>query len=259
MVFGFSICFLCKEFSQKFPIFALANILFFYRKDCGFCFYVVFLRKICMTKEIYCVCRACGKTHPVEIHDSVNVSETPDLKSKVKDGSLFIWECPYCGAHNLINAPMLYHDPTERLMIWLRGPEAQGGDSQRTLAALEGMFRTDDTLKDYTARLVDSSGDLIEKVGIFDAGLDDVVMEMCKYVTRMESGKPLAGLRFVSLSGADNEITLTYPDNGQMEMLAIGFNVYEDCAGIVRRNPVMKERAQGLVKVDGAWISAFFG
>lgn len=213
---------------------------------------------MCMTREVSCICRFCGKTHPVEIRSSVNVSETPDLKAKVKDGSLFIWECPYCGAHNLINAPMLYHDPSERLMIWLCGTAAQDGDAQRTLTALEEMFRTDETLKDYTARLVDSIGDLIEKVGVFDAGLDDVVMEMCKYVTRMESGKPLAGLRFVSLSGADNEITLTYPDNGRMEMLAIGFNVYEDCAGIVRRNPVMTERAHGLVKVDGEWISSFF-
>ena len=59
------------------------------------------------------------------------------------------------------------------------------------------------------------------------------------------------------MDGADGEITLTYPENGQMQMLEIGHNVYTDCVGIVSRNPVLHERAQGLVRIDQAWVSQF--
>lgn len=204
------------------------------------------------TNNITVTCSKCGRRENVSTYGNINVSEDPELKSKIKDGSLFISECPHCGTRNLITAPMLYHDPSERLMIWL------GGSDDSVIARLDAMFRSEETLKGYTARLVGTPGDLIEKVNIFDAGLDDIVMEMCKYVTCMESGKDIGGMRFVSLSGADNEITLTYPQNGQMEMIGIGFNVYEDCAGIVRRNPAMQERAAGLVRVDREWIATFF-
>lgn len=203
--------------------------------------------------NIPATCNRCGRQGSISVFRSINVSEDPQLKDKVKDGSLFIWECQACGMRNLTNAPLLYHDPSERLMIWL------GSLDDDAMSRMDAMFRAEDTLKDYVARIVCRSGDLIEKVNIFDAGLDDIVMEMCKYITRMESGKELPDMRFVGLSGADGEMTLAYPDNGHMEMLGVGFNVYEDCAGIVRRNPAIRERAQGLVKVDGEWISAFFG
>ena len=65
-------------------------------------------------------------------------------------------------------------------------------------------------------------------------------------------------LRFVGTEGADGEMTFTYPENGQMELVAVGFNVYEDCAGILQRNPVIRESATGLASVDQAWLSRFF-
>ena len=101
-----------------------------------------------------------------------------------------------------------------------------------------------------------SVGELIEKINIFDSGLDDVVIEMCKYVTRHELGKDVP-LKFFKLNGADSEMTFTYPEDGQMQMVEVGFKVYGDCAGIVNRNPLMKEAAQGLVAVDSGWLSRF--
>ena len=42
-----------------------------------------------------------------------------------------------------------------------------------------------------------------------------------------------------------------------MQMLAVGFNVYEDCRGIIGRNPAMQESLAGLVKVDQEWVEQF--
>ena len=100
------------------------------------------------------------------------------------------------------------------------------------------------------------AGDLVEKVKIFDAGLDDRAIEMCKYVTKQEAGKPGMDLKFLRLDGADNELVFTYPAAGQMELLAVGFNVYEDCRGIIARNPHVAERARGLAVIDEAWVAS---
>ncbi len=64
-------------------------------------------------------CRVCSQSHKVEAWNRINVSENPELKEKVKDGSLFVWECPHCGASNLIPGQTLYHDPDARLMVFL--------------------------------------------------------------------------------------------------------------------------------------------
>jgi hypothetical protein len=62
----------------------------------------------------------------------------------------------------------------------------------------------------------------------------------------------------VGVQGADSEMTFTYPENGEMQMIAVGFNVYEDCAGILTRNPSIKEAARTLCRVDSDWLSKYF-
>jgi len=133
-----------------------------------------------MTTNPEVPCSRCGTASQITAYDSINVQDNPELKAKVLDGSAFVWECPHCGAHNLVRCQTLYHDPSEKLMVWLTG--GSGELEERVRAAYGGVSE----LKDYTLRFVDDAGSLIEKVKVFDAGLDDVVMEMAKYVTRME-------------------------------------------------------------------------
>ena len=214
-----------------------------------------------MTSRTEYSCSRCGSRCEVTSYDSINVRETPELKTQVLDGSLFVWECPYCGARNLVRCQTLYHDPDEKLLIWLTlGSEEL---EERVRAAYGSLPE----MKDYTLRFVDDAGSLIEKVKIFDAGLDDVVMEMAKYVTRLEmcgnageraEGIAAAPFKFLNLDGADGEITFAYPLDGQMQMAAVGFNVYEDCRGILKRNPAMAEAAAGFAKVDAGFVGRYF-
>ena len=191
--------------------------------------------------ENQATCSRCGAKQTVSVPQSVNAATQPDLKEKVRSGALFAWSCPHCGAANLLKVPFLYHDPTEHLMIVLT----------ETPVSAEGVP------EGYTGRQVRSVGELIEKIKIFDAGLDDITLEMCKFVTCQELRKDVP-LKFVGLDGADGEMTFTYPEKGQMEMVAVGFNVYEDCAGILRRNPQIREGVSGLASVDQDWLSRYF-
>ena len=198
-------------------------------------------------------CSRCHQHTDIPVRQSINVALDPELKARVKDGSLFVWECPYCGTRNLAVYETLYHDPDAKLMVWLL---PGGGEPPEAVAkAVEG-------LEGYTFRLVRDAGSLIEKVNIQDAGLDDVVLEMCKWVTRQElsAKNPSAQdaqLRFLRTEGADNDLVFALPLEGQMQVVNVGFNVYEDARGILSRNPSIVPEA-GFAQIDEAWIDRFF-
>ena len=194
-------------------------------------------------------CRRCSADIPVRPVSVINSSENPELKNELVDGKLFIRECPVCGERQLVRFPLLYHDPSEKLLVWLSDENPETEAQMKKAVVVEGM-------EGYSGRIVDTPGQLIEKIKIFDAGLDDIAMELCKFVTRQETGKDVDML-FFGFDGADNEITLTYPENGEMQMLRIGFNVYEDCAGIAVRNPELKKAAAGLTRVSRSWVESF--
>lgn len=198
-------------------------------------------------------CSHCQRTTQVETLPLINTALDPTLKSRVKDGSLFVWECPYCGTRNLLKYQTLYHDPDTKLMVWLL-PEGHRPprEVEEAVKQLDG----------YTLRRVQEAGDLIEKVNIHDATLEDTVMEMCKWVTRRELSAKNPGIldakmRFLRLEGPDNEIVMAFPLNGQMQVVNIGFNVYEDARGILSRNPAVQP-APGFAAVDDSWLEQFF-
>ena len=198
-------------------------------------------------------CKNCQKPTEIDVRQSINVALEPELKARVKDGSLFVWECPYCGHRNLALYQTLYHDPDAKLMVWLLP-----GDAQPPQQVAEAVKQ----LEGYTLRIVREVGDLIEKVNLHDAGLDDTVLEMCKWVTRRELADKNpealnARLRFLRTEGADNELVMAFPLNGQMQVVNIGFNVYEDARGILQRNPSVKP-AEGFAQIDADWIEQFF-
>ncbi len=198
-------------------------------------------------------CNKCGQKTEIEVRQSINTALDPELKARVRDGSLFVWECPYCGHRNLAKYQTLYHDPDAKLMVWLLpGTEMPPQKVADAVKDLDG----------YTLRLVREVGDLIEKVNIHDAGLDDSILEICKWVTRRELAAKnpealQAPLKFLRLEGADNDLVLAFPLGGQMQVVNVGFNVYEDARGILSRHPDIKPDA-GFAQVDAAWIERFF-
>ena len=198
-------------------------------------------------------CSHCRQQTEIPVRQSINTALDPEVKARVKDGSLFVWECPYCGHRNLAVYQTLYHDPDARLMVWLLPGEEQAPKAvEEAVKDLEG----------YTLRLVRNVGDLVEKVNVHNAGLDDVVLEMCKWVTRREltEKNPAAldaALRFLRLEGADNDLVMAFPLDGQMQVLNVGFNVYEDARGILSRHPSIRP-APGFAQVDASWIDRFF-
>ncbi len=208
-------------------------------------------------------CTKCGNRTTVKVYKSINVSDNPELKQKVMDGSLFLWECPHCGQVNLARYETLYHDPKSKLMVWLM-PEGEISQTQ-----MQAITMHTKAMGGYTLRKVSDMGSLMEKVLIHEAGLDDVVIEMCKYVTKLEMISKITGkeqqemllaapFHFYKCQGEGDErfITLMYPSEGQMSGINIGWNVYQDCNGILSRNPHIRPE-DGFACVDAAFLAEF--
>ena len=215
-----------------------------------------------ITTEVLAQCSKCGQQHKVTVYRSINTSENPELKDKVKDGSLFLWECPHCGQVNLAKYETLYHDPAAKLMVWLI-PAGEISETQ-----MQAITMHTKAMGGYTLRRVNDMGSLMEKVLIAEAGLDDVVLEMCKYVTKLEMIQKSVGaeqknefmaatFHFYKSEGDGDErlLTFMYGLDGQMLGVNIGWNVYQDCAGILERNPQIKP-ADGFAKIDADWLGS---
>ena len=215
-----------------------------------------------ITTQALAPCSKCGQQNTVTVYRSINIAENPELKDKVRDGSLFLWECPHCGQVNLARYETLYHDPAAKLMVWLI-PEGDISETQ-----MQAITMHTKAMGGYTLRRVNDMGSLMEKVLVSDAGLDDVVLEMCKYVTKMEMLQKSvsaeqrdefleADFHFYRIEGEGEEriLTFMYAFDGQMLGVNIGWNVYQDCSGILERNPQIKPE-DGFAKIDASWLGS---
>lgn len=187
------------------------------------------------------ICNSCSNVSKTAVYPIIKADSQPELKEKLLSGELFLWECPHCHSRQLLKYPLVYVDAGQQLIICL---------SSVPLAI--------DGLEGNTGRLVGEPGELIEKIKIFDSGLDDIAVEICKFITAREAGKDMK-LKFLRFEGADNELVFTYPESGEMQLLAVGLNVYEDCKAIIDRNPSIRNLAAGMAKVDGDFISGILG
>lgn len=208
------------------------------------------------------LCSGCGEKTVFTIYKSINVAENPELKKKVADGSLFLWECPHCGKVNLAAYETLYHDPQKKLMLWL-DIKNQISDAQ-----MEAISNHTKAMGGYTLRIVSNVGSLIEKLRIFEDGLDDLAIEFCKWVTKQEMSAKIEDaakleeinsqkFHYHHTEGEEENRVLCFSvvnKNNVMEM-KIGWNVYEDACGIIERNPAVRP-AEGFCRIDADYLNS---
>ena len=162
-----------------------------------------------MIREMPVQCPDCGKDGRATIHSSVNVGLYPSLKEQLLSGELLRWQCEGCGARRLNAYPVLYHDMSRGIMIqWMSAPYAPTLQSLAAALPSEADCRQFKALRsDYRFRVVREFDDLIEKIRIMEAGLDDraIEWEKCLYSKLAaapdddvgQSGKDDLGMEFV--------------------------------------------------------------
>ncbi len=125
-------------------------------------------------------CSKCGKESGFTAWRSLNTVLDPDEKIKVLNGELFRFTCPDCGYKAFVNYPHLYHAMDEEVIIYYL-PDKNEDEIQEAINAFQ--FQDDFTKgcpENYKKRIVFALADLIEKANIFNAGLDDKIIELMK-------------------------------------------------------------------------------
>jgi predicted RNA-binding Zn-ribbon protein involved in translation (DUF1610 family) len=123
------------------------------------------------SNPITITCPACGHEQAFTAWQSINVTFDPELKEKLLDRSLVTFHCEECGHTAGVNQGLLYHDMDRRAMIML-------GSRPDELESPEPLVQK--VQAEYSLRLVGSMNELIEKVLLIDADLDDRAVEMFK-------------------------------------------------------------------------------
>jgi len=128
-------------------------------------------------------CPHCGAVVKTQMWPGINAEENPDLRALVLDETLFDWKCPGCGYEAQLVYPCLYHDKSKKFMIYV---VPNGND-----CALQSVDISEDfpQFNAMTKRVVTSLTGLKEKILIFEAGLDDLAVELVKLALTDVAGK----------------------------------------------------------------------
>ena len=119
-----------------------------------------------ISKDI--ICPQCGESQKYRLFASINAKENPELKRRVLDETLFAWRCTRCNYFAAMAYSFLYTDPDAGYIICVT-PAGEGSVTEPT-----------QEIQDFTKRSVRNLAELKEKILIFDAGFDDMAVELVK-------------------------------------------------------------------------------
>ena len=131
--------------------------------------------------KISVTCPECNGEYPFVMWKSINTTLNPEMKAAVKDRSAFLFECPSCGKKTYVDYGFLYHQMEDRIMIHY-------ANSEENAEVIYKMMTEDDPTgmlqnmrkENYLIRIVRSQNELLEKIAIFEEGLDDRIIEIFK-------------------------------------------------------------------------------
>ena len=201
-------------------------------------------------------CPNCNTSGTMTIDSIVRVSRNLDAKAHILCGEYFEWECPQCGKRYLFDDVFLYYDDTKGFMVYyVPGFKNNSLPVPTLIRTKDGFDWRDSTLR-VTARFLD----LAEKIRIFDAGLDDRVIEAVKffcYVNYENAKQPVRDILFEELGDDDTLFFSVYQDTDCIG-LPVPMNAYtqtqSNLSGLFNAPP-----EDVFILVDQQWLTGMLG
>lgn len=127
-------------------------------------------------------CPQCGQMTEVTVWNMITVKDSADLKRDLLSGRVNMFQCPSCSHTALMPTPMLYQDDEKRLLISFSPCsepllKAQLYDNICKSSKDSGEL---EKFEGYNLRFVTDYNELLEKILIFDNGLNDKTIEVLK-------------------------------------------------------------------------------
>jgi hypothetical protein len=124
-------------------------------------------------------CPICKHEHTTDAHRVVDIGKDEETSKNLDNDSLFEFSCPDCGCTVHLNYSFLYEDKDIREYIYVSEERATDAASMDQIARNAAAL-CDGKTEDGLLRIVHSRRELREKVAIFEHGLDDRIVEICK-------------------------------------------------------------------------------
>jgi len=164
-------------------------------------------------------CPNCDEELQVELYDSINVEEHPDLREALIHHKLNKIHCSFCDFDFFVDKPLLYNDPVMDIMIYwlpLEGESIEKGQSQFG-DFVTGMNQVlPDNVYTPQVHLVFTRSELIERIFILESELDERIIEYMKYMlyTKNQDKIPPAEkqLLFDAHDSTENELAFVTQD-----------------------------------------------
>lgn len=130
-------------------------------------------------------CPKCQQDLSVELYESINVQTSPDLKKLLMANQMNTVTCEQCALTFRVDKPLLYHDPVRSFMIYqipMGEDSLEKGEREFTasLGRLSSLIPKDIQTPDVS--LVFSRTELVERIFLRDAGLNERIIEYIKYM-----------------------------------------------------------------------------
>jgi transcription elongation factor Elf1 len=147
-------------------------------------------------------CPHCNHANVQRLTTTVDLAEHPKQKLAILTDSLFTVSCAHCQKQYSIEHELMVHDKKNRYALLLT--------LQDNLFELDASVSGIEATEFDTLRLVGSNAQLKEKILLFDAGLNDQVIELCKLYLLMQSQQHQ--LLFAEHQTAENKLIFSALD-----------------------------------------------
>ena len=151
-------------------------------------------------KRIEITCPACGTKGEKQISSRICASKIDQQKKRsILDGEFFSWQCPNCDEQFFINSSFLYNDDKKRFMVYLVPGFKESSYKVPTVIKASDDYNTEESI----LRIVPGFSEFVEKIRIFEAGLDDRIVEAIKLLYMnmhlQDGGKEVYDMVFESI------------------------------------------------------------
>ncbi|MDP4119585.1 MAG: CpXC domain-containing protein [Bacillota bacterium] len=198
-------------------------------------------------------CPRCNARCEKKLFLSVNVNAEPTLRADVLNEKLFKWRCASCGYEARITYPILYNDIKGKFMVYLIP------DVDRFQLADPDLEKEYGHLLGVVKRSAPTLNVFKEKIFIFEAGLDDMAVELTKLAISETVSKKLrvpAAEGYLSMfSRESNTMGFTFflGPNNEPYIQSTRLEIYVKSLGIVSSVAGKDKKLSGFLNVDREW------
>ena len=160
-------------------------------------------------------CPQCRHEQSVELYESVNVTTDPELRGELLENRLNIVACGGCKLNFRVDKQLVYSDPGRKFIVFLfpaEGDACEKGEDQ-FLAGIADITRAlPDDVPAPSLNLVFNRTELVERIFMKEAGLDERIIEYIKYTMYTRNAHKLDPAAKALLFNANdsNETTLCF-------------------------------------------------